>query len=207
MVKEKVQRYLIDLLETSRSIATVISLPYGSAHVFVSVEPFGDDRTFISVVGTTNQRRAVEPGALQAHRHREPVPVRSPPLPREGRQGLGHIHAPPAGRFPRPRRTQDGGLPRRQTADEVDDEIVSKFGGKQVPRGLSTWRLPSDLALLLDHARAEAKRHGHDRGRPRARRRCAGRAGTRHSSRRPLVTTRKRARVPPSTRSHPASAQ
>ena len=132
VVKDKVQRYLTDLLGSVQVDRDGdFSLRQGSARVFVRVAPLGEDRTFVAVWAETNLEVPPSPelykfiatgnrysfGCLRCREADGKVSVI-----------FGHSLL---GVFLDPDELKMTVVVVAQTADEIDDEIMTKFGGRK----------------------------------------------------------------------------
>ncbi len=132
VVKDKVQRYLTDLLGSVQVDRDGdFSLRQGSARVFVRVAPLGEDRTFVAVWAETNLEVPPSPelykfiatgnrysfGCLRCREADGKVSVI-----------FGHSLL---GDFLDPDELKMTVVVVAQTADEIDDEIMTKFGGRK----------------------------------------------------------------------------
>ena len=132
VVKDKVQRYLTDLLGSVQVDRDGdFSLRQGSARVFVRVAPLGEERTFVAVWAETNLEVPPSPelykfiatgnrysfGCLRCREADGKVSVI-----------FGHSLL---GDFLDPDELKMTVVVVAHTADAIDDEIVTKFGGRK----------------------------------------------------------------------------
>lgn len=130
-VKEKVQRYLTELIgRVELDGEGRLSFQYGSARVFVEVEPIGDDNTAVAITAPLifNARRSPELFHYVAT---------------SGSYRFGHLAAYEAdggvqilyrhtllGDYLDPDELNWAVSAMAQTADEVDTELQRRFGGE-----------------------------------------------------------------------------
>jgi len=132
VVKEKVQRYLIDLLDTVQIDRDGdFSLRHGSARVFVRVSPLGDDGTFVAVWAITNSDVPASPELfryLATENH-----YRFGHMSCFEKDGKAQVHFSHnlLGDFLDPDELKMAVFIVARTADELDDELKSKFGGRR----------------------------------------------------------------------------
>ena len=132
VVKDKVQRYLTDLLGNVQIDRDGdFNFRQGSAHVFVRVAPLGDERTFVAVWAQTNHEVPSSPelfkyiatgnqyrfGYLQCREE-------------DGKVSVAFTHRL-LGDFLDPDELKMTVVLVAQSADEIDDEIMTKFGGRK----------------------------------------------------------------------------
>ena len=131
-VREKVQRYLLEVLnkvEVDRD--GDFTFRQGSARIFVSVHPFGEDKTTVKVLAPVVFDAPASP---ELFKH----------VATEGSYKFGHLSCNEKdgkvtiyflhtllGDFLDPEELKMATFLLARTADEIDDEIVGKFGGKK----------------------------------------------------------------------------
>ena len=132
VVKDKVQRYLTDLLGNVQIDRDGdFNFRHGSAHVFVRVTPLGDERTFVAVWAHTNHEVPPSPELYEY--------IATGNQYRFGylrcREENGKVSVVFAhnllGDFLDPDELKMTVVLVAQTADEVDDAIVTRFGGRK----------------------------------------------------------------------------
>ena len=131
-VKEKVQRYLLEVLnrvEVDRD--GDFTFREGSARIFVSVKPFGDTSTTVKIVAPIVHDIPASPDVYKY-------------VATEGSYKFGHMFCGEKdgkisihfvhtllGDFLDPEELKLATFLLARSADDVDDEIVQKFGGKR----------------------------------------------------------------------------
>jgi hypothetical protein len=131
IVKDKVQRYLIDLLgniEIDRD--GDFHFRAGSARVFIRVQPLGDNSTFVSVWAITNADLTPTPELYKfladENRYRFGNLIYDE---QDGKAMIRFAHNL-LGDFLDPDELKMTVAMIARTADEIDDKIKEKFGGR-----------------------------------------------------------------------------
>ena len=131
-VKEKVQRYLVDVLGTIEVDSDGdFTFRHGSARLFVSVVPMGETATFVMLMAITNRD---VPASLELYKY----------VATEAHSMFGHLECDEKngkvtvrllhnflGEFLDPDELQFAVGILAETADEIDDQIVARFGGRR----------------------------------------------------------------------------
>lgn len=132
VVKDKVQRYLTDLLQNVQIDRDGdFNFRHGSARVFVRVAPMGEDRTLVAVWAETNLEVPPSPELYQyiaAGNRYSFGCLRCREADGKVSIILGHSLL---GDFLDPDELKMTVVLVAQSADEVDDEIMTKFGGRK----------------------------------------------------------------------------
>jgi hypothetical protein len=130
-VREKVQRYLIDLLQSIQIDRDGdFNFRHGSAHVYVRVHPLGEAGTYVSVWAPTNGDVPVTPDLYkyiveQNHYRFGHLACTE----KDGKAIINFTHQL-LGDFLDPDELKMAVVVVARTADEVDDQIKAKFGGR-----------------------------------------------------------------------------
>jgi len=131
-VREKVQRYLLEELNTVEVVRDGnFTFRQGSARVFISVHPLGDDKTTVKIVAPIVHEIPASPEVYKY-------------AATDGSYKFGHLSCSEKdgkiaiyfahtllGDFLDPDELKMATFLLARTADEIDDEIVGKFGGKR----------------------------------------------------------------------------
>jgi hypothetical protein len=131
IVKEKVQRYLLEVLNTvSVDRDGDFTFREGSARLFISVQSFGDDKTTVKIVAPIVHDIPANPEVYKY-------------AATEGSYKFGHISCSEIdgkismyfvhtllGDFLDPEELKMATFLLARTADEIDDQIKEKFGGR-----------------------------------------------------------------------------
>lgn len=131
VVKEKVQRYLLEVLNTvSIDRDGDFTFRHGSTQLFISVQPFGDSSASVRIVAPIISEAPASPELFKF-------------IACEGSYRFGHLACQEQdgkvsilfnhsllGDFLDPDELKLAVFLMARTADELDDEIVKKFGGR-----------------------------------------------------------------------------
>jgi len=131
-VRDKVQRYLLEVLNTVEVDRDGdFTFRQGSARIFISVHLFGEDKTTVKIVAPIVHDIPASPEAYKY-------------VATEGSYKFGHLSCSEKdgkiaiyfvhtllGEFLDPEELKMATFLLARSADEVDDEIVGKFGGKR----------------------------------------------------------------------------
>lgn len=131
VVKEKVQRYLIDLLQNIQIDRDGdFNFRNGSTHVYVRVQAMGDASTYVSVWAPTNGDVPVTPELykylVEKNHYRFGHLATSE---KDGKAVINFTHQL-LGDFLDPDELKMTVYLVAETADQIDDEIKAKFGGR-----------------------------------------------------------------------------
>lgn len=132
VVKEKVQRYLLEVLSTvSIDRDGDFTFREGSARVFVSVDAVGDNSASVRIVAPIVNDAPASPElfkhiATGNHYRYGHLTCNE----KDGKVSIVFIHTL-LGDFLDPDELKMAVFLLAKTADEIDDEIVSKFGGRK----------------------------------------------------------------------------
>lgn len=131
VVKEKVQRFLIDLLQNIQIDRDGdFNFRNGSAQVYVRVAPMGDASTYVSVWAPTNGDVPVTPELykylVEQNHYRFGHLALSE---KDGKAVINFTHQL-LGDFLDPDELKMAVVVVAQTADQIDDQIKAKFGGR-----------------------------------------------------------------------------
>jgi hypothetical protein len=135
-VRDKVQRYLLEVLNTVEVVRDGdFTFRQGSARVFISVQSFGGDKVTVKIVAPIVHDTPVSPEVYKY-------------VATEGSYKFGHLSCNEKdgkvsvyfahtllGDFLDPEELKMAVFLLAKSADEVDDEIVGKFGGKRFHEG------------------------------------------------------------------------
>lgn len=136
VVKDKVQRYLTDLLQNVQiDREGDFNFRHGSAHVFVRVAPIGDEHTFVAVWAHTNLEVPASPELYQYIATGNQFRFGYMKCREEdGKVSIVFAHHL-LGDFLDPDELKTTVVLVAQTADQIDDEIMTKFGGRRFHEG------------------------------------------------------------------------
>jgi len=129
-VKDKVQRYLIDLLDNIQIDRDGdFHFRHGSSHVFVRVQPMGDEHTFVAVWAPTNADVPATPELYKYIIDENHYRFGHLVCQEEGGKATIRFAHHLLGDFLDPDELKMTVVMVARTADEIDDQIKAKFGG------------------------------------------------------------------------------